>query len=841
LVAEVLARLFVTFGGIGTIIAVITVFVFLLYVVFPLFQSAEVTGEDRVPVWQEATPIQIGLDENQVVVWGLFADGHIELVHLKTGKVLNRRSLFDSPALTSWSFAAKGGEAVFGFSDGSVRTGSIAIATRFCDADELPAEIKDLAPGATAPFEKGIVTHTEGGQYRVTELDAQIKEPAKGATRSPILLVDQTKTTSGGVIAILNAAGKLRLNTIREHTNLLTGDITYKLSGVDLPYEEPRGKGPPSHLFLSAVGDQVYVFWKDGHMVRFDARERAHARVAETVNVLDSSQLAVTAVRQLIGKGTFLVGDSSGRVRAWYYANSPDAATADGGKMVCGHDLAETESAVTALAVSERTRMAAAAFADHTIRLFYLTSDSHMADMGPTGTSPVRTLAIAPKDDGLAAVAGGIRHWRFDPKYPEVNVRTLFTKVWYEGYDGPQYMWQSSGGTDDLEPKFSLIPLIFGTLKASFYSLLFGIPIALLAAIYTSEYLTPKARSLVKPTIELMASLPSVVLGFLAGLVFAQFVEKVVPAVLACTITVPLTFLGAAYLWQLLPDKLSVYLSRWKFLFIAVTLPAGLFLAIPGGSLLESVLFAGDLRGWLDSGSGSPVGGWTLVLLPLCALAVVFVMGQHVNPWLRARMVSTGKSGTAIVSLLKFLCGCAATFALAAALAWLLTGAGMDPRSGLFGPYSQRNALVVGFVMGFAVIPIIFTIADDALAAVPEHLRAGSLAAGATRWQTAVRIVIPTAMSGLFSAIMIGTGRAVGETMIVLMATGNTPVMDWSIFSGFRTLSANIAVELPEAVRDSTHYRTLFLAALTLFAMTFVLNTLAEMVRLRFRRRAYQL
>jgi phosphate transport system permease protein len=96
-------------------------------------------------------------------------------------------------------------------------------------------------------------------------------------------------------------------------------------------------------------------------------------------------------------------------------------------------------------------------------------------------------------------------------------------------------------------------------------------------------------------------------------------------------------------------------------------------------------------------------------------------------------------------------------------------------------------------------------------------------------------------MSGLFSAVMIGLGRAVGETMIVLMAAGNTPVLEWNIFNGFRTLSANIAVELPEAAQGSTHFRTLFLAALVLFTMTFILNTVAEVVRMRFRRRAYQL
>jgi phosphate transport system permease protein len=114
---------------------------------------------------------------------------------------------------------------------------------------------------------------------------------------------------------------------------------------------------------------------------------------------------------------------------------------------------------------------------------------------------------------------------------------------------------------------------------------------------------------------------------------------------------------------------------------------------------------------------------------------------------------------------------------------------------------------------------------------VPQALTSASLALGASRWQTAMRIVIPTASAGMFSAIMIGLGRAVGETMIVVMATGNTPIMDFNIFSGMRTLSANIAVELPEAPVNGTLYRTLFLGALALFLMTFVVNTFAEILR----------
>ena len=151
--------------------------------------------------------------------------------------------------------------------------------------------------------------------------------------------------------------------------------------------------------------------------------------------------------------------------------------------------------------------------------------------------------------------------------------------------------------------------------------------------------------------------------------------------------------------------------------------------------------------------------------------------------------------------------------------------------------YDQRNALVVGLAMGFAVIPIIFTIAEDSFSSVPSHLTAASLALGASRWQTATRVVLPTASPGIFSAIMIGFGRAVGETMIVLMATGNTPVLDWSIFNGMRTLSANIAVEIPEAPYGSTLYRTLFLAGLALFMLTFAVNTAAELVRQRLRER----
>jgi phosphate transport system permease protein len=449
---------------------------------------------------------------------------------------------------------------------------------------------------------------------------------------------------------------------------------------------------------------------------------------------------------------------------------------------------------------------------------------------------------MAPRDNGLlVASQRGLSQWKLNPQHPEVTLRALFLPLWYEGYEQPEWVWQSSSGSDEFEPKLGLMPLIFGTLKATVYSMLFGVPLALCAAVYTSEFLPPKAKARIKPGIEMMASLPSVVLGFLAALVIAPFVEDIVPTLITGMFAVPFVFLLAAYTWQLLPAPWTVRWAPWRFLFICATLPLGILFAVAVGPLVEGWLFSGDLRAWLDGRRGSGTGGWVIMLLPLCGVAVAWILTQRINPWLRAASAEWSRTQRAGLDLGKFLLGTLITVLLAWLLASLLTAMGFDPRGSLVGTYVQRNALVVGFVMGFAIVPIIYTIADDALSTVPEHLRSASLGAGATPWQTATRIIIPTAMSGLFSAVMIGLGRAVGETMIVLMAAGNTSIMDWNVFNGFQTLSALIATELPEAVRNSTHYRTLFLAALTLFILTFIVNTVAEVIRLRFRRRAYEL
>ncbi|MEE4460975.1 ABC transporter permease subunit, partial [Azotobacter chroococcum] len=367
--------------------------------------------------------------------------------------------------------------------------------------------------------------------------------------------------------------------------------------------------------------------------------------------------------------------------------------------------------------------------------------------------------ALSPRADRLLVEsAGRLQGFELDNPHPEISWSALWGKVWYESYDEPKYVWQSTSANSDFEPKLSLSPLAFGTLKAAFYAMLLAAPLAICAAIYTAYFMAPAMRTKVKPVIELMEALPTVILGFFAGLFLAPYVEAHLPGIFSLLLLTPVGILAAAYGWSRLPESIRLRVpDGWEAaLLIPVILAVGA-LALGMSGHLENWFFGGDMRLWLSNDLGIP--------------------------------------------------------------------------------FDQRNALVVGLAMGFAVIPNIYSIAEDAVFSVPKSLTLGSLALGATPWQTLTRVVILTASPGIFSALMIGMGRAVGETMIVLMATGNTPIMEANIFEGLRTLAANVAVEMPESEVGGTHYRVLFLAALVLLLFTFVMNTAAELIRTRLRKK----
>ncbi len=832
----------ITVGGVGAIVAVLAVCVFLMWVALPLFWPAQLGPPQAMAVhWPGGeAPTRLRVNDGHNLACGWFPQtGALQATRLDNGLTAPIAGWRMEPKITSASLAPSGALSAIGRADGAVSVGRLEFTERDYSAQELPSEViaqLDARPGELVDFDGGLVERKRQGGYRRHGLDfGLLAIPAEQT--AAIRLIDAVERGAQQLVATVVDTGEAKLLRIRRGAD---GEADVRT--IDLPYEADAAGAAPWRVMLSGLGDSVFLAWEDGRLIRF-AVQAGKAHVAETIDLTPQANAKLTALEWLAGRSTLVAGDSQGNVGAWFTAREEDQ-SGKPVRLVHAHRFPAGPGGVTALDASGTQRTIAIGYADGTLRLMHVTSGKLLAEGKPLGPSPLETVVLNPKNDALIVMSSDRAAMQtVDLRHPEANLASLFSPVWYEGYSQPEHVWQSSSGSDDFEPKLGFWPLVFGTLKATFYSLLFAVPISLLAAVYTSEFMRPAARLRVKPLVELMASLPSVVLGFLAGLILAPWVESQLPAVLLAVGMAPVGWMLGARLWQLLPMSVSLRLPQLRIVGLALALAVSLLTAWQMGPWLERQMFNGDAKLWLSGGDAfrSTWGGWCVLLVCPAALAVGWITVRHVNPLLQRRTAAWSRASCAVAELVKFLAAVVATLLIAALGAMVLERIGGDPRGSLVGGYDQRNALVVGFVMGFAIVPIIYTIAEDALSSVPEHLRSAALGAGATPWQTAVTVVIPTAMSGLFSAIMVGLGRAVGETMIVLMAAGNTPVMDWNIFNGFRTLAANIAVEIAEAPQNSTHYRTLFLAALTLFAMTFVINSLAEWVRQRFRRRAYQL
>ena len=861
-IAEIASKSIITIGGVGVIAAVFLVFVFLASVVVPLVGRSRIepaVSQSGAGAAADAIDRFVLVDEFRVAAAELI-DGGRALRHFRIdpgvpdgGMLLQELPLFDERP-TSLTYSDEGGWLAAGFADGTIRLGQVLFETAFFEDEDVPAELRTLGDGEVGVLDDASIQRTPIGQLRLQRLEAHIQNPVASGHDGAVLLIDQSVRSVGPVIAMVTDDGVLRVRAVTRRRNILTGRVTSSVRGGSAAIPDFDRDVPLSRVLVSGNADAVYVLWADGAFVRFDTRDLRQPAVAERGDLLRDGAARLTVARFLLGRDTLLIGDSRGRVNTWFRVRDEDAATTDGLLLVTAHTFDGPATpggpaAVTSIGSSSRKRMIVIGYDDGSVRSFYVTSNAFVAEARPFAGVPITAIALSPRDDAIAAVTErGFALLALDSPHPEATLGSIFTRVWYEGNAEPAHVWQSSSATDTFEPKYGLVPLIFGTIKATIYSMLFGVPLAMLAAIYTSEFLHSRLRARIKPIIEMMASLPSVVLGFLAGLVFAPIAERAVPMILVAFLMIPLTCLAGGYLFQLLPDRTAIILSRYRILFVLLgALPLGLLLSRLAGPVAERALFAGDIKLWLDGQIGTGTGGWAILLLPLTGLATVWFLSRSLAPKLRVVYRRLPARQVALLEIVKLVAAVAAAGGAALLAGYLLQALGLDSRGSfpvvgpVLGTYVQRNSLVVGFVMGFAIIPIIYTIADDALRSVPEHLRSASLAAGATPWQTAIRVIVPTAMSGLFSAVMIGLGRAVGETMIVLMAAGNTPILEMNLFNGFRTLAANIAVELPEAVVGSTHYRILFLAALTLFVMTFVVNTVAESVRQRFRRRAFEL
>ncbi|MBP7901760.1 MAG: ABC transporter permease subunit [Spirochaetes bacterium] len=468
------------------------------------------------------------------------------------------------------------------------------------------------------------------------------------------------------------------------------------------------------------------------------------------IYVVDSSGNAADVLKEdgissfgmLAGRRGFVVTDSSGNISVYSSSNIDGASSFH--KI---HKIDSCGKKVASLYLSDKDRTFAVNYEDGSMRMYYSTTEKMLLELnGLSG----KTL-ISGNGKNLLSYGDKLVMYDIKNNHPDISFKALFGKVWYEGYSEPAYVWQSTGGSDDFEPKYSLMPLIFGTVKGSLFALLFAVPIALCGALFMNQFMHPDLQRLIKPAVEIMAGLPSVIIGFLGGLWLAPVLEQYLPGILAGSVITPVAVIFSGHIVEKYFSKSGGEIYGKEIFYILPVIVLVFGTSVMFSNEISSVLFNGDFKDFFFT-----------------------------------------KTGT---------------------------------------PYDQRNAIVVGFAMGFAVIPVIFSLAEDALSFVPKEIIAGSLALGLSRWQTVSGVVLKAAKSGIVSAVMIGFGRAVGETMIVLMATGNTPLMSMSPFNGFRTLSANIAVELPETAVGSSPYRILFLSALILFIFTFAINFLTGFIR----------
>jgi len=848
------AQFVITLGGLATIAVILLVGVFLLVVALPLFYSATTELEQSIPFnLQNDQLLASGLDDSGSLAWFCDAD-EISVVEVKTGNRLLARSTESCGLQQASSICHLRDtlQSAFGFEDGTICTGRLGLTSSYVPKEKIPLAAISLNVGELLTINNVIYLRSSNDVTKKIELLAELDEPVSRALTRPIIDIDLAITTNGFCVAALDDQGNIQIQKRSFQKNLITDESSTRT--LETTIKEDRSHSDFRFIRVSGLGDQLFVFSRDGIFKRLFFRDGTRPVLMEQHRLLQKNQ-TITHVARLFGGSSFVLGDDSGTARILFTSRDTSITRKDGIKTKITATFAsrlnenhkqKIGKEITAISASPRSRLFAVAYADGFIRLLQATNHSIVAEISSKKRSALaqktQVLLLGSREHNLIAYDGkNLTSWNIKPGYPEVSFGTLFGKIWYENYPGKDYAWETTGH-DSFEPKFSLVPLLFGTIKATIYSMLFATPIAIFAAIYTSQFMTPTWKSQIKPIIEMMASLPSVVLGFIAGLILAPLIERGVMIFITSLFTVPITLLTGAFLWQFWPLGLRSRASSWRFpIVLFVALPLGILFGWSAAGLTESLLFDGDIFAWLNGRGASGWGGWVLALFPLSAMVATLVISRFIYPWIRQRSSKWRHWQTVLMALLLFFVGFFLAGITSTAAAMFLDALRWETRSGIFGTYVQRNTMVVAIGMSFAIIPLIFTIADDALSSVPDHLRSGSLGAGATPWQTTVRIILPTAASGLFSAIMIGFGRAIGETMIVLMAAGNTPLMDWNVFSGFQTLSATIATELPETTQGSAHYRILFLAAVLLFGLTFFINTVAELVRQRFRRRVHEL
>lgn len=744
-----IANFTIGFGGLFVIVAIVVIFFYLLFEVWPLFEGAKFEKARTYTSTQEQVSF-VDMDEYNSTGMRLLPSGEMQFFRVADGGALGARQL---PVPVGVSIVSVQRAAVTsGLIGVGLSNGQIIVFGPDYGVEYGENNARTIVPALRFPYGEAPLTLDESGQparyFALRGSDELLH--VLGLNKGQLVWTEFAEQKSADAEA---EAGGLMLGGLSSGGDEDSGPKTYARANevvIDFPAALIHG------VIIGQDARWAYALSGANNLAVIKLKGDAGPTIYQQLS-LTRGNTEVTAMAALQGNISLLVGDSTGQIAQWFLVRDKNT-DIDRFSLEKIRSFTLGDAAVTTITPEIKRKGFVAGDAKGRVGYFFTTSERTLA-VHQAADAPIRTLAISPRSQGVFVQTDkSASFWGLHVEHPDISMKSAWGKVWYESYPEPTYTWQSTSGGSDFEGKLSLTPLAFGTLKAALYAMLLAAPLAVCGAMYTAVFMAPGLRRKVKPAIELMQALPTVILGFLAGLWLAPTIEANLPGIFSLLIITPLIILAFGFAWsQMSLEKRSIVPDGWAPVLLIVPVLLGGWLSFEMSRPMEVAFFGGDIRYWLEHSTG-----------------------------------------------LKF---------------------------------DQRNSLIIGLTMGFAVIAPIFSIAEDALFAVPRHLTNGSLALGATQWQTLMRVVLPTASPGIFSALMIGFGRAVGETMIVLMATGNTPVMNWNIFEGMRTLAANVAVEMGEAEVGSTHFRVLFLSALALFILTFIVNTAAEVVRNRLRKK----
>jgi phosphate transport system permease protein len=614
----------ITVAGFGVVFALAMIFVYLIYEVAPILRGATVDVDARYSLPHAAETQKILLERYEELGLQYTDDGLVTFFDAQNGRI-NAQVQLAIPADTRISsFAAAepiSRVLIHGLDNGG------ALISRHAYDFSFPDDQRLITPKIEYPFGDSPVVIDESG-------------------RALTLVTTETvpRGAGGSMVAAVTEDGRLLLVNLSSRTNLLTGAVQVTRTAHELP-RLPQA-AVPQQLLLDKSLRNLFVLDTRGYVHYFDIASAQQASLVQSVNVGRGSR--VTAAEFLVGNVSLIFGTETGELSQWFLVRDEQ----NNHSLELIRSFRAHNAEITAIAAEHTRKGFVAVDVAGQVGVHYGTS-ARTLFLGKVSESPLSDVAISQVNGRLLLLddrgrASSAALWN---EHPQLSFSAMWNKVWYEGR-AP--ILSTSGSPHrvptSLNPSSVWCRCLIGTLKAAFYAMLFAMPLAIAGAIYTAYFMTPKLRGIVKPSIEIMEALPTVILGFLAGLWLAPFAEKNLPAIFSFFILMPVMMLLFAYAWSRLP---STFRNR-----------------VPDG--------------------------WEAALLTPLILVFGYVC-VTASPWIEI---------------------------------WFFNGSMRQWFTDIGVTYDQRNALIVGIAMGFAVIPTIFSIAEDAVFTVPRHLTQGSSGAG---------------------------------------------------------------------------------------------------------------